>query len=120
MKVHRGPEEIGDGVLEAPDALPVLEDPDERLLHQVLRFFGVVGDEEERSEESCTLGLEELLEGDRGGNHDLRVLYRCDVPLHRPHERLWRNVRIHAARISRGLFSGRARGWPPGHTMPSC
>ena len=66
--------------------------PDERLLHQVLRVRGVVGDEQESPEQPFALGLEEVLERERdpkvfcGSSHcDTLLLHRLMNALEAPY-----------------------------------
>jgi len=65
MEVHRGPQEVADGIVHRPYAVPPLPDPDEGVLHQFFGLQRVVGDEHERPEQAWTLGIEELLERGR-------------------------------------------------------
>ncbi len=60
--VHRDPEQVSGRILEHPDAVPLLEHANERILGDLLGLVAVTGYQAERREQGPGRGLVELLE----------------------------------------------------------
>ena len=86
--VHRRPVQVAVRVRHLRDSVPALEQPDERVLRQVLGFVPVPGHETERPVELILLGLEERLELDGRGDGDVSLGSHSAEPGDLAHRRI--------------------------------
>ena len=67
--VEGGPVQISRWILHVADAIPPLEQAEERVLHHLLGLMAVAGDQAEAAEQRRALGFEEVLEALRLAHH---------------------------------------------------
>jgi len=80
-RVESGSVQVPGRILHGTDPIPQLEQAEERILHHLLGFMAVAGDQAESPEQRRALGLEEVLEARRIA-HGLR--YRDPSARHEP------------------------------------